>query len=196
MKTKPTAKKSATKAAPAKKVAAKKVAAKKAATPAKKAAPAKKVAQVKKTVTIETLKFGKVLPDGAVETSVAKTEVVEVSVPVPAPIVLPKSAPPPDKIELVHEGKAGQGKRYVSKTEPDSKYHLRDRSEAEKPVSIVRRICEANPALERKPVIALCIAAGVNKNTAATQYSLWKAAKAKAAAAAAKGESEEGDDEE
>ena len=102
--------------------------------------------------------------------------------PAPAPVI-PKDVPPPAKIELVREGTTG--KRYESKTAPDSKYHLRDRSLAVKPVTVVRNIVDANPGMERKDIIALCLAAGVNKNTAATQYSLYKAAKAKAAAAAA-----------
>jgi hypothetical protein len=74
-------------------------------------------------------------------------------------------------MELVQE----KGKRYVSKTAPDSKYHLRDRSDVEKPVAVVRRLCEENPDLPRKDVLTLCIEAGVNKNTAMTQYSLWRA---------------------
>lgn len=68
----------------------------------------------------------------------------------------------------------GQPKRYESKTDPDSKYHNRERSTVEKPVAIVHRLCAANPTMTRKEIIALCIAQGVNKNTAATQYSLWK----------------------
>lgn len=103
--------------------------------------------------------------------------------PLPPPMVIPKSEPPPAEIDLVKDGK---GKRYVSKTAPDSKYHLRDRSEAEKPVGIVRNFCNANPTMERKQVILACIGLGVNKNTAATQYSLWKAAKAKEVADAAR----------
>ena len=110
--------------------------------------------------------------------------------PTPAPaIVLPKDKPAPDHIELEQEEKGK--KRYVSKTDPTSKYHLRDRSEASKPVAIVRRICEEMPGAERKAVIMACITAGVNKNTAATQYSLWKAKKAKEATASSEDEGEE-----
>lgn len=92
----------------------------------------------------------------------------------PAP--LPKAPPAPASIALVKENDGKKNKRYVSKTDPDSKYHLRDRSDAEKPVAIVRDVCKRNPKMARKDVINLCIAQGVNKNTAATQYSLWKAA--------------------
>lgn len=67
-------------------------------------------------------------------------------------------------------------RRYVSKTAPDSKYHQRDRSTVGSPVTVVRDICAANPTLKRKDILALCIEKGVNKFTAATQYSLWKAA--------------------
>lgn len=65
-------------------------------------------------------------------------------------------------------------KRYVSKTDPDSKYHNRERSTVQKPVAIVHSICAANPGLARKEIIALCLAQGVNKNTAATQYSMFQ----------------------
>lgn len=86
--------------------------------------------------------------------------------------VLPAPPPLPEAIELVKDGKSRSG--YVGKTAPDSKYYLRDRSEAAKPVTVVREICEANRDKTRKQTIDLCLAAGVNKNTAATQYSLWK----------------------
>ncbi len=74
-------------------------------------------------------------------------------------------------------------KRYESKTPADSKYHLRDRSTAQKPVAIVRAVCAANPTLARKEILALCVAQGVNHNTAATQYSLYKSAEKAAQAA-------------
>lgn len=67
-----------------------------------------------------------------------------------------------------------KAKRYVSKTDANSAYHNRQRSTAEKPVAIVHRFCAANPGMVRKDIIALCIAAGVNKNTAATQYSMFQ----------------------
>jgi hypothetical protein len=66
-------------------------------------------------------------------------------------------------------------RRYESKTAPDSAYHNRERSTIQKPVDVVKGLCAANRKMARKDVIALCVAAGVNKNTAATQYSLWKA---------------------
>jgi hypothetical protein len=111
------------------------------------------------------------------------------------PRTLKAPAPAIDLNNLTPEGVENSKeptKRYVSKTDPDSKYHLRDRSVAQKPVAIVRELCGANPKADRKTIIALCEARGVNKNTAATQYSLYKAgiktaqqATAKAAAEAA-----------
>lgn len=131
----------------------------------------------------------------------AKAAPVPPPAPKPAPVVvpeagfaLPATVPPPPAISLVIAPDAGDGKkarkRYVSKTDPTSKYHLRDRSEAEKPVSIVRRLCVSMKGNTRKEVITACIKAGVNINTAATQYSLWKSAEAKAALAVAAGEDE------
>lgn len=80
----------------------------------------------------------------------------------------------PTTVTLEYQQDAA-GKRYVSKTDPDSAYHLRNRSTTLKPCHVVRAYCAANPTLERKAVIAACIAMGVDKNTAATQYSLWRA---------------------
>ena len=57
-------------------------------------------------------------------------------------------------------------------------------------VSIVRAICEQNPKKTRKEIIALCMNCGVNKNTAATQFSLWKSAKNKADASEGEGDNE------
>jgi hypothetical protein len=130
--------------------------------PATKKAPAKAKAKVTKPAPKAT----KPAPKAKVVAPVAPPPVAPV-------ITLPKDVPAPQEIELVKDG--DKGKRYVSKTAPDSKFHLRDRSESPKPVSIVRKVCEANPNLTRKEIILLCLDAGVNKNTAATQYSLWKA---------------------
>ena len=69
------------------------------------------------------------------------------------------------------------GKRYEAKTPTDSAYHLRERSAVASPVKLVRGICDANPTLARKEVITLCMAQGVHRSTAATQYSLWKSAR-------------------
>jgi hypothetical protein len=85
--------------------------------------------------------------------------------PAPAPAELPGMPPAP----VVK-------KKYQPKTDATSKYHNRERSTVEKPVDLVRRICAANPRSARKDIIALCVSQGVNKHTAATQYSLWKAA--------------------
>ncbi len=89
---------------------------------------------------------------------------------IPAPMPAPGGHLPPPPPQ------PAPAKRYESKTPPDSKYHLRERSTAEKPVAIVHRLCADNPGKTRKEIIDLCIAQGVNKNTAATQYSLWKRA--------------------
>lgn len=112
-------------------------------------------------------------PAAPTPTETPTPEVVVSTLPPPPPesVVEPTPPPAPAEVVLVHQG----GKRYQSKTDPDSNYHLRERSLASKPVGIVRNICNANPDLTRKAIIDLCLAAGVNKNTAATQYSLWKA---------------------
>lgn len=93
----------------------------------------------------------------------------------PAPPVTPAPVLPPAP-PVTPAAAAPKVKRYESKTDPDSKYHQRERSTATKPVGIVRAICVANPGKARKDIIALCVAQGVNKNTAATQFSLWKSA--------------------
>lgn len=67
----------------------------------------------------------------------------------------------------------GAAKRYVSKTDANSNYHNRVRSTAEKPVAIVHGLCASMAGQTRKAIIAACIAAGVNGNTAATQYSMY-----------------------
>lgn len=67
-----------------------------------------------------------------------------------------------------------KGKRYEPKTPATSAYHQPKRSTCEKPIEVVKRICQANPGKQRKEVLALCVAAGVNPSTAATQYSIWK----------------------
>lgn len=41
-------------------------------------------------------------------------------------------------------------------------------------VAQVHKICSENPGLDRKALIELCVKAGINKNTAATQYAKWK----------------------
>lgn len=41
-------------------------------------------------------------------------------------------------------------------------------------VARVWEICQANAQLDRKALIALCIEAGINAGTAATQYAKWK----------------------
>lgn len=46
-------------------------------------------------------------------------------------------------------------------------------TEGEGPVAVVRRIAEQMQGATRKDVIAACIAAGINENTAKTQYQRW-----------------------
>lgn len=129
-------------------------------TPAKKAA----VSKVNKPKTVTPPKPAPAKPASAPE------PVKKVA---PTPPAQPQTPEP--SAEVVLTKVEGKTKHYVSKTEPDSKYHLRNRSSATKPCHIVRELAAANPTLPRKDVIALCLEAGVDKNTAATQYSLWKA---------------------
>ena len=68
----------------------------------------------------------------------------------------------------------GTAKRYQSKTDANSNYHNRVRSTIGKPVAIVHGLCASMAGQTRKAIIAACIAAGVNGNTAATQYSMWQ----------------------
>lgn len=49
-------------------------------------------------------------------------------------------------------------------------------STVERPVDLVWRICDAYPYSSRASVIRILVQMGVNKNTAATQYSKWKKA--------------------
>lgn len=89
--------------------------------------------------------------------------------PVPAPKV-EKVAEPAPAVE--------QRSTYVSKTGPDSKYHNPDRSTVKGPVAIMRQLCEENwptNKMTRKQIIAAGMAQGVTKNTAMTQFAMWKA---------------------
>lgn len=79
-----------------------------------------------------------------------------------------------DRLTLAPAALAPKAKRYESKTDAGSNYHNCIRSTCEKPIAVVKRICAENPGKPRKEVLALCIAAGVNPSTAATQYSIWK----------------------
>lgn len=97
--------------------------------------------------------------------------------PPPRPRVI--LTPPPAQIELVQDTDAAGRKRYVCKTAPDSRYHVRNRSLIDRPVSVVRRICNDYPNLNRKQVLELCVVTGVDYNTASTQYSIWKTKQAK-----------------
>src|SRR5574337_1137292 len=47
------------------------------------------------------------------------------------------------------------------------------RAEVEGPVAVVRRIAGEMQGASRKDIIAACVAAGINANTAKTQYQRW-----------------------
>lgn len=110
------------------------------------------------------------VPESAPETTTT-------TVPSPLPEVAQRKNgednPIPPVITLERVGTTG--KRYESKTEPDSAYHLRNRSTKESPCKVVRAYCAENPTLARKDIITHLTSIGVDKNTAATQYSLWHA---------------------
>jgi hypothetical protein len=53
----------------------------------------------------------------------------------------------------------------------------RARSDVESPVKLVWRLADEMAGAERKDVIAACVAAGVNKATASTQYYRWQKSK-------------------
>ncbi len=57
----------------------------------------------------------------------------------------------------------------------ESDQGIRQRSTVTKPVAMVHRLCNENPGLSRKELIAKCIEQGINHHTAAKQYSVWKA---------------------
>ena len=95
----------------------------------------------------------------------AAAELVEKFLP-PAPAPVEAPAPAPVKPS------------YVSKTGPDSKYHNPDRSTVKGPVAIMRGLCEENwptGKMTRKQIIEAGMALGVTKNTAMTQFAMWKA---------------------
>jgi DnaK suppressor protein len=86
----------------------------------------------------------------------------------PKPEVVPVEAPAPAPVKP----------SYVSKTGPDSKYHNPDRSTVKGPVAIMRQLCEENwptGKMTRKQIIEAGMALGVTKNTAMTQFAMWKA---------------------
>lgn len=53
---------------------------------------------------------------------------------------------------------------------------IRERSTAESPVKLVHRLADEMRGQPRKDVIAACVAAGVNKSTANTQFYHWQKA--------------------
>lgn len=53
---------------------------------------------------------------------------------------------------------------------------VRKQSTVNSPVRLVWEICDANRGAARKSIIARCVSAGINKNTASTQYYHWKRA--------------------
>ena len=54
---------------------------------------------------------------------------------------------------------------------------IRNRSDGDSPVKRVWAIAEAMPGANRSEVVSACVAAGINKNTAGTQYFHWKKSK-------------------
>jgi hypothetical protein len=54
---------------------------------------------------------------------------------------------------------------------------IRSRSEGDSPVKRVWAMAESMPGASRSEVVAACVAAGINKNTAGTQYFHWKKSK-------------------
>ena len=50
----------------------------------------------------------------------------------------------------------------------------RERSKVGGAVARVHEICNKHPNADRKEVIKLCVEAGINENTAKTQYAAWK----------------------
>ena len=54
---------------------------------------------------------------------------------------------------------------------------IRNRSDGDSPVKRVWAMAEAMPGASRSEVVAACVAVGINKNTAGTQYFHWKKSK-------------------
>lgn len=50
----------------------------------------------------------------------------------------------------------------------------RERSKVGGAVARVWEVCEKNPGMDRKAVIAKCVEMGINENTAKTQYAQWR----------------------
>lgn len=50
----------------------------------------------------------------------------------------------------------------------------KNHSMAEKPVELVHRLCDEMEGATRKEIVESCVAQGVNKNTAQTQYYAWR----------------------
>lgn len=100
--------------------------------------------------------------------------VVAVFEPVAAPAAEPE--PVPAEPAPVDSGE----KVYTSKTSPDSRYHNPVRSTIESPVALMKNLCEKHyPKKTRKEIIDMGIAKGVSRNTAMTQFAMWKARKIK-----------------
>ncbi len=81
--------------------------------------------------------------------------------------------------ESKKNGKAEAAKKNGAKKTAKAKAPSKPSTVAN-PVEVVRGLCEAMKGKPRKDVLAACVAKGVNKSTAATQYQLWKNPKSKA----------------
>lgn len=64
--------------------------------------------------------------------------------------------------------------RANSATETPSKSAISVNGQLLTPCKAVHAICDANATLERKAILELCVNAGINKATAATQFNIWK----------------------
>ena len=61
-------------------------------------------------------------------------------------------------------------KQVVGSTEQNK----RERSEVEKPVAVVHRICDEMEGSTRNEIVQACTEAGVNRSTALTQFYAWR----------------------
>lgn len=169
--------------APVKKAAPATPAPTKAPAKAKAPAPVKKVEKVVKPLNAPRPGSKKRHPAMQAALDLAeKNRLSKLEAPAPAPAAVTPPAPVVEAPAPVVEAPApvtppaapAPKKRYESKTDPASNYHNRQKSTTLKPVAIVWGLCNANPGMARKDIIALAIQQGVTANTASTQYSFWK----------------------
>lgn len=72
-------------------------------------------------------------------------------------------------------GKGGEGSTQA-KSPSTSTTGQRAKSDAESPVKVVWRIADEMKGQDRKVIVEACVAAGVNKSTAMTQFYKWQKA--------------------